>query len=530
MHIYWSGRKDKVIFKKLKEKKQNRDMKIPLIAEWTILIASILLFSCCYLYTDLPFSSAGGLRVWNCIKEGHLSMFYWSWYPGVENSALPDGSAGGEYDFLIYAIFALYNFPLWIWEKLTGLSFISFFPTRIYIKGIIWLFSGLSAFFIYKIAVQCGTKRENAIWAPIIFLSSGIFFATEVTIGGYDIISVAFSLLGIYGFLKKNDKCFLISFAIAIATKLFAFWLFVPLLLLREKKIWKLVCKMLLALSAIVIPKLYFALASQNRIMQEMQRLATETGNAAGVVEDAPMVVNDVIAHSNIINDAIFPTEYTANYTFLSLSNLPLVFVGMFAIWICCYLIKRELTGIETIYLCALVMSVFIATVKIHPYWGILLVPYLSLIVVMNSKHLKENLLLETLISIGYVINKAILYPWCFSMAQIERMVGPNYVFGYDRENTNISRYGLEGLVYKLSEKIGISENNIAHMFSALFIVAITIFLYLNWPKKIEEEKNYIGETDGFRNTMMLRFLFSLFVAMLPMIGLLMYISPYSWG
>lgn len=516
--------------KGLKGEKQNRDKKKPLKSEWIILIGSIILFSCFYLYTDLPFTSASGLRVWNCIAEGKLPMFYWSSYPGVENSALPYGSMGGEYDFLIYAIFAVYVFPLWIWEKITNLSFLLFYPTRLYLKGIIWLFSFLSAFFIYKIALQCGSKKENAIWAPVLYLSSGIFFATEITIGGYDIISVTFSLLGIYGFLRKNDKCFLMSFAIAIATKLFAFWLFIPLLLLREKKIWKLMAKTILVFSAIVIPKLYFALASRNRIVKEMQLSAAESGNTVGGIEDAPMVVNDVIAHSDVINDAIFPTEYTANYTFMSLSNLPLVFVGMFAIWICCYLIKRELTGIETIYLCTLVMSVFIVTVKLHPYWGILLVPYLSLVVVLNPKHLKENLLLETLMSVGYVINKAILYPWCFSMAQIERMVGPNYVFGYDRENTNISRYGLEGLVYKLSQKIEISENNIAHMFSALFVVSIAMFLYLNWPGRMEKEEDYIGETEGFRKAMLLRFLFSLFVATLPMIGLLMYISPYTWG
>ena len=516
--------------KELKNKERNRDNKKPLKIEWIVLLGSIILFSCCYLYTDLPFTSAGGLRVLNCIAEGDLPMFYWSAYPGVENSALPYGSAGGEYDFLIYAIYAVYMLPMWVWEKITGFSFILFYPTRLYVKGSIWLFSAISAFFIYKIALQCGCKKENAVWAPVLFLSSGIFFATEVTIGGYDIISVAFSLFGIYGYLKKNDKCFLISFAVAIATKLFAFWLFIPLLLLREKKVWRLIWNTLLALSAIIIPKLYFVLASQRRMARKIQLLAEDSGNSTVAVENVPMAVNDTIAHSNVINDAIFPTDYTANYTFLSLNNLPLVFVGMFAIWICCYLIKRELTGIEVIYLCALVMSVFITTVKIHPYWGILMVPYLSLIMVLNSKHLKENLLLETLISVGYVINKAILYPWCFSMAQIERMVGPNYVFGYDRENTNISRYGLEGLVYKLSEKIGISENNIAHMFSALFVVASAMFLYLNWPTRMEKEEDYIGEKEGFRKAMLLRFLFSLFVAVLPIIGLLMYISPYNWG
>jgi len=515
--------------KSLKEKKQGRDMRKPLKVEWIILLGAIIAFSCLYLYNDLAFSSAGGLRVWNCIAEGKLSLFYWSNYPGVEGSVLPDGSAGGSYDFLIYSIFAVYNFPLWIWEKITGLSFLSFYPTRLYLKGIIWLFSGFSALLIYKIAVLCGSRKENAIWGPVLFLTSSLFYTAEITIGGYDIISVTFSLLGIYGFLKKNDKCFLTSFAVAIATKLFAFWLFIPLLLLREKKIWKLAVKTLLALSAIIIPKLYFALGSQAAIAKGVQ-LGTETLNAATAVSEAPMVVNDVIAHSDIIDEALFPTDYTAIFTFLSIDNLPLVFVGMFAVWICCYFIKRELTGIEVIYLCAVVMSIFMVTVKLHPYWCILIVPYIILLIILNPGRIKENFLLELLISAGYVFNKAILYSWCFSLAQIERMFGPNFRFNYDSEEINLGAYGLESIVSKLSEKIGIAENNIAHIFSALFIAGIVLFLYFNYPEKITDGEVSIGETEGIRKSMLWRFLFTIFVGCLPIIGLLLYLSPYSWS
>lgn len=514
--------------KKVREKMSTVNNEKPLRWEWIILIISIVLFSCCYMYTDLPFSSAAGIRLLNCIAEGNLPMFYWSHYPGVENSVLAAGSTGGAYDVIIYVIFALYNLPLWIWEKITGLSFLLFYPLRVYVKGIIWLFSGVSAYFLYKIAVQCKVKKENAIWAPILFLSSGIFFATEVTIGGYDIISVAFSLLGIYGFLKKNDKCFLVSFGIAVATKLFAFWLFIPLLLLREKKIWKIMLKILFIISFIAIPKAYFTIASRNRMLQQAVEQSGETVEKAA--EKVTSAVNDVIAHSGVINDALFPTDYTATYTFFSIRNLPLVFVGMFAVWICCYLMKSEVKEIEVIYLCALVMSIFIMTVKVHPYWGILLVPYLSLLLVMNPTKIKENMFLELLISVGYVMNKAILYPWGFSMSQIERMIGPQYVFSYDKENTNVARFGVEGLVYELSQKIGISEINIAHIFSSLFVVSLVIFLLLNRPNKIEKETTSIGETEGFRVSMRTRFFFSLFVAVMPIIGLLMYASPYDWG
>lgn len=512
------------------KKEKNENMRKPVKREWMIVIACVLILSCCYLYTDLPFSTAAGLRVWNCIEDGELSLFYWSNYPGVEGSALPDGSSGGAYDFLIYVIFAIYSFPLWIWEKITGLSFIQSVPARVYMKGILWLFSGISAYLLYKIAVYCEVKKENAIWAPILFLSSGIFFAAEVTIGGYDIISVAFSLMGIYAYLKKNDKWFLVSFAVAIATKLFAFWLFIPLLLLREKKIWKLMVKVLLSISSIAIPKAYFAFASKSQIIQELESSAAETVYGISNAQDAPMVINDVIAHSKIIDEALFPTDYTANYTFLSLENMPLVFLGMFVVWIWCYVNKRELEKREIIYLCALVMGIFITTVKVHPYWGILLVPYLILLLLFNPKHIKENLLLETIISVGYVFNKAILYYWCFGMAQIERMVGPNYRFSYDPEEINIGKYGLESIIAKLSEKVGISETNIAHTFSALYVAGIVYFLYYNWPKRVSDEGEFLGDIQGYHKALIMRFAFAIFVGIMPMIGLILYLTPYNWS
>lgn len=516
-----------------------KNSKVPCRIEWILVIASIILLSACYLYTDLPYTSSGGLRVWNCIAEGTPQLFYWSSYPGVEHSALPYGSEGGSYDFLIYLIFAIYNFPLWIWEKITGYSFIMFYATRLYTKGIILIFSGISAYMIYRIARECKVEKNNAIWAPLIFLTSGIFFATEVTIGGYDIISVAFTLIGIYGYLKDNKASFLGSFAVAIATKLFALWIFIPLLLLKEKKIWKLIAKTVIVLSAVIVPKLYFALASKAYFASQAERVREELGEAASDVVAAtatqaytymPDAVNDVVAHASVINEALFPSDYTASYTFLSVANFPLIFAVMFSVWIFCFLRKKQTGNREVIYLCALIMGTFMATAKIHPYWGILLVPYLSLILVFRPEKIRENLFLETLMSVGFVMNKAILYYWCFGMSQIERMVNPNYQFSYDPETTNIGKYGIERIFYKLSQKIEIDEVNMAHMFSVLFVVAFVAFLYCNRPEKNEESSIELGDTENFRLRMMWRFAFSLFVGILPMIGLLMYVSPFYWG
>lgn len=479
---------------------------------WIFMIAIGWLLSCCYLYTDMPVTSAAGLNVLTSLFEGKLSQFYSTTYQGVPNTGLARSVTGGAYDFLIYVIFAIYNFPIWIWEKLTGLSFISFIVTKVYVKGIAWLFSGFSAYLVYKIALECGMEKKNAVWAPFFFLTSGLFWCAQVTIVGYDVISTAFGLLGVYGYLKKNKVCFYVGFAVGIATKMFVLWLFIPLLLLQEKRIHQIIGKLVLVVLPIIVPKLYFSIAA---------KYAT---NGEAIAKK----FNTVIAHSNIIDEALFPSEDIATYTFISMPTLPLIFVGMFAVWIFCYLVKKELTAYEVIYLCTFVMAYFTMTVKMHPYWCILLAPYLALLMAMNTSKIYANLFIESLISVGFVINKAILYYWCFGLLQIQRMISPTHQFSFE-EGVDYGKYGLERVIYMLSEKSGISEIHIAYIFSALFVAAIISFLVVNRPKKNALPGDIVIERTYFQ-WYYLRLAFSVFTGILPMIGLVEYVLPVNWG
>lgn len=228
--------------------------------EWIFAVCIMVILSSFYIYGDLEETTASGINVWKCIEEGKLYAFDSQFYPGVENSWIVDGVRGGAYDFFVYIIFAIYNFPMWIWEKITGLSVFATWPTRIYIKGITWIFSGISALLVYKIALLCKVEKKNANWCVALFLSCGLFAYTQVVVGGYDIISVAFTLLGIYEYLKERTTRFLISFSMAIAFKLFAFWIFIPLLLLRDKKIQTLIWKTAASFSVVVAPRLCFFL------------------------------------------------------------------------------------------------------------------------------------------------------------------------------------------------------------------------------------------------------------------------------
>ena len=228
--------------------------KAPHKIEWILVILAGMILGSLYLYNDIAFTSSCGVKFWNCLFSGKLPIFYWEGYQGAEGSIL-ESSMGGSYDFALYFMFALYNFPTWIWEKITGFSFMQFIASREYIKGIVWVFSGICAYLIYKLAEICDVEKEEAKWGALLFLSSAIFFYTEVIMSGYDVISASFTLLGIYGYLKKNNKCFVISFSLAIAMKMFAVWIFIPLVLLKEKRIWRILVYGIEGLIALVVPK-----------------------------------------------------------------------------------------------------------------------------------------------------------------------------------------------------------------------------------------------------------------------------------
>ena len=370
-----------------------------------------------------------------------------------------------------------------------------FIVTREYIKGIVWVFTAISSYLLYKIGTSCGLDKEESKWGVILYLTSGIFFFTEVVIGGYDIISVTFTLLGIYCYLEKKNKGFVLAFAIAIAMKMFALWLFIPLVLLREKRIWRILVYGLEGISGIAIPKAYFIIASHRYMVNQ----AIEQAQAAGqqveqtVIEQTTgYASNELISSAeNIVNDALFPKDRFAEYTFLSLDYLPLVFVGMFAVWVFCFLYKKEMEKRNIIYLCAVVMSIFILTVKLHPQWAIIGVPYLILLIMFHPEKMRDNLLLEGMFTVGYVLNKAIIYKWTCNLNMIDNMFWPQHEFSFGSPEDAATDYGLSYYLGRISDATSISLDNISYLFKAAAVVGLVMLLIYNRPgRKTEEEKN----------------------------------------
>lgn len=502
--------------------------KYPQKAEYIIMILISLLLASFYLYNDIADSAANGIKFWNCLTDGTLPLFYSKRYTGVEGTILSQSGRGG-YDFALYLIFAVYNFPLWIWEKLSGHSFVEFIWSREYIKGISWIFIGICSYLLYKLAVICGIDEEEAKWCPFLFMSSAIFFHAEVIMGGYDVISLAFTLLGLCAYLQGNDKGFVLSFAVAIAMKYFALWLFIPLVLLKEKRIWRIIVYGIEGISVVVIPKILFAIASNLYRQNNVGIVVASAVGGAAQAGGTEVSAMSLISHGDIVIDgALFPDSYIAQYTFLSLPENSLVLIGMCMIWLWCYLCKKQLSAQKLIYLCAATMSIFVLAVKQHPQWCILIVPYLVLIIMFHPEKMKDNLILEGVYSLGYLLNKSIMYSWTCNLNLIENMTMPQHSFSYGEPGVTGNVYGLSSVMRKVSELTAISEIHISYIFKAAAVAGLISFLIQNYPGKDQDAAvTDSGGTDykQRRKWVYTRLALSCAWGVVPFVGLLIYLT-----
>jgi hypothetical protein len=186
----------------------------------------------CFLFfqqVDLYHTSASSYAYLN----GHFLDFYDYNKPIVGMNA---------YFPIIYAIFALWNLPL----QLLGLT------TDVVAQGhlalsvieIIWaklllvIFFFATAILTYKSAmIVTEGKRVQAQLSSALFATAPIGIFAVFIFGQYDIIGLFFTMAGFYCYVRKEFNRFAWFFSVAISFKFFALVIFIPLLLLSEKRL-----------------------------------------------------------------------------------------------------------------------------------------------------------------------------------------------------------------------------------------------------------------------------------------------------
>lgn len=306
---------------------------------WIDVVIYGLLFILCFLlfcHTDIRHTSSFSMG----ILDGHLFDLY------EYNYKIWDMSS--NYPISTYLLFAVWGIPI----KLLGLSVRPFFEMSVCVELWFKLLPALtficSGIIIYKIANCAGMPSDKSKLCMYAFLASPIAFFSPVIFGQYDVFTVFFVLLGYYEYIKGSRKKFILYFMIAITFKIYALLFFIPLLLLIEKDIVKIIRDS----AAVMI--LYLA--------------ETMLGYSQGTYADK------VVGFGAL--DYAFGAKIDTG--FYSVSIVPVLFLLLYAYTYFKDIEKNKIFQWST-FLCCLVGACLFGLSTWHPQWLIIMVPFLVL-------------------------------------------------------------------------------------------------------------------------------------------------------
>lgn len=467
---------------KMNDLLRKKKLNVPLWL-WIVFSGVIFVFYSIYTFHDIIWTTKNGLTIWYLIFDGKsIGEFYATPYP------LDSNFAHAYYDFFIYVIFAVWDIPLFIFEKITGISFADCYFTLWYAKSISLFFCIMSAIQIYKLAYKVLDDKEKAGWSVFSFLFSAMVLQTIVIINGYDVISLFFTLCGIRAFLEQKDKKFVFYFSCAIACKMFAFWIFIPLILLRWKKVVHVCVAFISGISLILIPKMYFILYEKFS--------STDT-----LIEG----IDDTLSSVFYIDDYLWSGEAP-----IAISSIPLFFFFTFIIWVWCWFKKEKLSDKKILYISLVGMSTFFLTCETHPQWIILVMPYIAILECSNWNNLSLKLFLETCLGVSHILWKVRRSALCYSYNIVNNML---HLEEGDAEFWNV---GVWTFINKIADVTHIQIDHIWTLIRSILVASFIMLLYYLRPD-VDEEIQFPSEG---RQYFYLKACCSMLVLGIPLLGI----------
>lgn len=311
--------------------------------DWIIFI--FFAFCCFFIFQQGDILHTGGSAI--AYLNGHIWDFYdYNKVYMVGNNYLPS----------TYILFAIWDIPLRLFGIVTIPTENVHYYVLMWYKLLPCLFYIACGYLMYKIGLEIGFGSKKAKLCAYAFLTTPIGFFSQFLFGQYDIFTVFFVLLGIYYYIKDDTFKFILFFSIAITFKYFAFFVFVPLLLLREKNIMKDIRNVV----CVFIP------------------LAAEVG---------------FYFHSEAFHTGVFGFGAT-NYIFaaaipITISEIRLVIVGFLLVcgWAAFTQAKDYADEIKwAVYFCNIIAFIFFGLSFWHPQWLLFAVPLWVLGTFMNKR------------------------------------------------------------------------------------------------------------------------------------------------
>lgn len=444
---------------------------------WMILIGlGVILFSS-FAYADFKSILHYEENFLGAILNGGLQNYYEYSYERANYYIANDimGTSYATYDFIMYVVLGIWGIPVYLWRCLTGREVTESFGVMLYGKGIYIAAIVICLYLIYKILMILTTDKNRVKQGLFLFASSLLVLAEVCIIGQSDILGIVFILWGYYEFLRGYKWRFTWIFAVAVSFKIYALFVFLPLLLLSEKNVFKIAIKTIIAMGVTVASGIPFS------------------GNAITIKKEFSlgMLLKLVDNKLPILNQEV---------------PIIVVLLGMICLW--CYLNRcdgESLKEKEVIIPLVSMVCVFLSFDS-FPYWFLHLVPWMTITIIYFTDKEKELLFLETAGMACLVIEQFVQYYWCFDINNCKYMLLDKLL-----PRTAITKNSIT--LTKIVEVL--PQGMLTGILYGGYVICTFMFLYICFSK----EKSLKIERIGFETIMRLRLAVNIVIAYIP-IGL----------
>lgn len=392
---------------------------------------------------------------WDSIFEGGGIKYFREYAYQMFLQYRADGineAYAANYNFSIHFLLGIWGFPLWLVAKCTGTIGTVTLGMLIYVKLLFVVSLAVTAYLIFKLCLNLNIDKINAKWSSFIFLSSALVFAEIGLIGQLDIIGIPFTLLGIYYFQKNDTWKFLLFFAIAVTFKQFPFFIFVPLLLLKEKNVIKIALKSVFVFGFSALIESFLV---KNTVATEYK--ADFSSNSLAVLLGVKFP---------LYNDTV-----------------PILILMLGVLCVYCYLVRLEnqkQINEYSIFIASLAITIVMISFNGTPYWYMILAPFFSILMIYNSKQFKNMILFETVGMSALILNQYGANYWCFEPT-FGKGALLDIIFGYP---TDFFTMKTLSAYLRLDIYSGV-------MF-AIFVVCAGTMIFISRPGKVEKNDSIV--------------------------------------
>lgn len=426
------------------------------LAEWLLAIVTGAFVFVSSSTWDLQSLTQWSVNFWHVLfGEGGIRNFYE--YTAQNVWGVHHVHMGSE--LMSVLPWSFWNLPLFFIERFTGNPIVGSATMLAYSKFFLVIVTVITMIFTKKVTVQITGDKNKGTWATFLSASSIYLIISVCYSGQNEIFMICASVIAVYCLFNKKFKWFIFWSALTISIKPFFALAYLAILLLLEKKIYKIFYKLLIGLSGMIVQKLFFNGAPG-------YAESMNTGPAKQMLESMfPGNLSTAFGPVSFFAILLILTylyAYTREFSFESLTT------------------DRVRTEKWVIYIICLVYMNYVMFSPFSFYRIDVLVPYLFILIVQNEKMVFYNSLFDFAMQLSLMIKLILRGSQMFQIrfvnkSLVQRLLG--YTVKYQDEGKYMN---IDNFLFEKNELY----DHIQPLFSGVAVLCGILLLVFNHPEE----------------------------------------------